>query len=399
MRTRVADIGDQPVNRPAGNLKIGHGETLRQADQDNADTSREILDQASRIAEDCFAARVNLERQFWTENQGIEEAGGKTALEVMTAALDEQNAVMAEELAKRNQTAREQTTELRTTLDDAFKEYLAPAVGMAGDTQANNRALVPTGGAMLNQALEQAGYGPADQTWQETVVRTIVDGLETIGATGERAFATLKESGASALHEIGSEAGVAEQATSSFGTVLEDIGHAASAAVDGLGRLVHDGLQAAEQAFADTGTSAAASGQQLVAATTAAGAGGTAMGREVAEGAETGGQALNEMARLGEDVAIGMAARTGMIGQAVRSLIPRWTRIPTQHGATGGQWRSRHDMGTSAPATRAIATISSKVARNACSRRRRSVAANAGSAAGNPPRTNRPTPVTPPEAA
>jgi len=132
-------------------------ETLRQANQDNADTSREILDQASAIAEDGFATRVALERQFWAENQGIEEAGGRTALEVMTAGLDEQNAVMAEELAKRNQTAREQTAELRTTLDDAFKDYLAPVVGMAGDTQANNRALVPTGGAMLNRALETGG--------------------------------------------------------------------------------------------------------------------------------------------------------------------------------------------------------------------------------------------------
>ncbi len=298
------------------------GETLRQADRDNADTSREILEQASRIAEDGFAARVNLERQFWTENQGIEEAGGRTALEVMTAALDEQNAVMAEELAKRNQSAREQTQELRTTLDDAFKEYLAPAVGMAGDIAGNNRALVPTGGAMLNRALEQAGYGPADQTWQETVVRTIVDGLETIGATGERAFATLKESGSSALHEIGSEAGAAEQATSSFGTVLEDIGHAASAAVDGLGRLVHDGLQAAEQAFADTGTAAGTAGREVVAATTEVGAGGAAMGREVAEGAEAGGAGLSEMAAVAEGAAIGMAARAGMVGQALRSLGP-----------------------------------------------------------------------------
>ncbi|CAK0778182.1 hypothetical protein WCLP8_650004 [uncultured Gammaproteobacteria bacterium] len=67
---------------------------------------------------------------------------------------------------------------------------------------------------------------------------------------------------------------------------------------------------------------AGTAGREVVAATTEVGAGGAAMGREVAEGAETGGQALNEMARLGEDVAIGMAARTGMIGQALRSLGP-----------------------------------------------------------------------------
>ena len=97
-------------------------QTLREADQENADASQAILDQANRIAEDGFAARVELERQFWQDNQVIEEAGGQTALEVMTSALAEQNAVMAEELAKRNQTAREQAAELRTTLDDSFKE-------------------------------------------------------------------------------------------------------------------------------------------------------------------------------------------------------------------------------------------------------------------------------------
>ncbi|MEI8397066.1 MAG: phage tail length tape measure family protein [Rhodospirillaceae bacterium] len=298
------------------------GETLRRADRDNADTSREILDQASRIAEDGFAARVALEKQFWDDNQRIEEAGGKTALEVMTAGLAEQNAVMAEELTKRNQTAREQTAELRTTLDDAYKEYLAPALGRSDDIAGNNRSLIPTGGAMLNQALEQAGYGPADQTWQETVVRGITDGLETIGATAERTFSTLKESGSSALHEIGSESGVAEQAAAGFGVALDGIGSAASSAVDGLVRLVTDGLRATEQGFAETGAAAQVAGQDVVSATAAVGSGGAAMGREVAEGAETGSAALTEMERMGEGVALGMAARAGAIGTALRALGP-----------------------------------------------------------------------------
>ena len=46
------------------------------------------------------------------------------------------------------------------------------------------------------------------------------------------------------------------------------------------------------------------------------------MGHAVAEGAKAGGDALNEVARLGEDVAIGMAARAGTIGQALRGLGP-----------------------------------------------------------------------------
>ncbi len=298
------------------------GETLRQADRDNADTSREILDQASRIAEDGFAVRVALEQQFWNDNQHIEEAGGKTALELMTSALAEQSAVMAEELAKCNQTAREQMAELRTTLDDAYKEYLAPAVGRSDDIAGNNRSIIPTGGAMLNQALEQAGYGPADQTWQETVVRSITDGLETIGATAERSFSTLKESGSSALHEIGSESGVAEQAASGFQAALDGIGSAASSAVDRLARLVTDGLRATERGFAETGAAAQTAGQDVVSATAAVGSGGAAMGREVAEGAETGSAALAEMERMGEGVALGMAARAGAISTALRALGP-----------------------------------------------------------------------------
>ncbi len=54
----------------------------------------------------------------------------------------------------------------------------------------------------------------------------------------------------------------------------------------------------------------------------AAGSGGTAMGHAVAEGAKAGGDALGEVARIGEDVAIGMAARAGMVGQVLRGLGP-----------------------------------------------------------------------------
>jgi len=153
-------------------LTEAHGriaETVRRADQENAETSRQAMELASRLAEDGFAAHLELERRFWEENRGIEEAGGQSGLQVMTAALDEQNTVMAEELARRNQTAREQAAELRTTLDDSFKQYLAPAVGLPGDTQQNNRDLIPIAGARLNAAIEAAGYGAVNETWQEVV--------------------------------------------------------------------------------------------------------------------------------------------------------------------------------------------------------------------------------------
>ncbi|MEI8395968.1 MAG: phage tail tape measure C-terminal domain-containing protein, partial [Rhodospirillaceae bacterium] len=293
-------------------------QTLRDADQENADASQGILDQANRIAEDGFAARVELERQFWQDNQVIEEAGGRTALEVMTSALSEQNAVMAEELAKRNQTAREQAAELRTTLDDSFKEYLAPAVGLADDTQANNAQIIPVAGARLNAALEAADYGSVNETWQEVVTRFVSDGLDKLQEAGTRAFGTLRHQGAAAFDELAAGTTTAETAATAFGAALDGIGDAAGAALAELGSLVSGGVKEAEHELTAAGTAATAAGHQIE----AAGSGGAAMGHAVAEGAKAGTDALNEVARLGEDVAIGMAARAGTIGQALRGLGP-----------------------------------------------------------------------------
>ena len=293
-------------------------DTLRQADQENADASQAILDQANRIAEDGFAARVELERQFWADNQGIEEAGGQTALEVMTAALSEQNAVMAEELAKRNQTAREQAAELRTTLDDSYKEFLAPAVGLPGDTQANNAQIIPVAGARLNAALEAADYGSVNETWQEVVTRFVSDGLDKLQEAGTRAFGTLRDQGAAAFDELAAGTSTAETAATAFGAALDGIGDAAGAALAGLGSLVSGGVKEAEHELTAAGTAATEAGHQIE----AAGSGGAAMGHAVAEGAKAGGDALGEVARIGEDVAIGMAARAGMVGQVLRGLGP-----------------------------------------------------------------------------
>ena len=293
-------------------------DTLRQADQENADASQAILDQANRIAEDGFAARVELERQFWADNQGIEEAGGQTALEVMTAALSEQNAVMAEELAKRNQTAREQAAELRTTLDDSYKEFLAPAVGLPGDTQANNAQIIPVAGARLNAALEAADYGSVIETWQEVVTRFVSDGLDKLQEAGTRAFGTLRDQGAAAFDELAAGTSTAETAATAFGAALDGIGDAAGTALAGLGSLVSGGVKEAEHELTAAGTAATEAGHQIE----AAGSGGAAMGHAVAEGAKAGGDALGEVARIGEDVAIGMAARAGMVGQVLRGLGP-----------------------------------------------------------------------------
>ncbi len=293
-------------------------QTLRDADQENADASQAILDQANRIAEDGFAARVELERQFWQDNQVIEEAGGQTALEVMTAALGEQNAVMAEELAKRNQTVREQAAELRTTLDDSYKEYLAPAVGLPDDVRQNNRDIIPIAGARLNAALEAADYGSVNETWQEVVTRFVSEGLDKLQDAGARAFGTLRDQGAAAFDELAAGTGTAQTAATAFGAALDGIGDAAGAALAGLGSLVSGGVKEAEHELNAAGNAATEAGHQIEAASS----GGAAMGHAVAEGARAGTDALNEVARLGEDVAIGMAARAGTVGQALRSLGP-----------------------------------------------------------------------------
>ena len=293
-------------------------QTLRDADQENADASQAILDQANRIAEDGFAARVDLERQFWADSQGIEEAGGQAALEVMTSALAEQNTVMAEELAKRNQTAREQAAELRTTLDDSYKEYLAPAVGLPDDVRQNNRDIIPLAGARLNAALEGADFGSVNETWQEVVTRFVSDGLDKLQEAGTRAFGTLRDQGAAAFDELAAGTGNAETAATAFGAALDGIGDAAGAALAGLGSLVSGGVKEAEHELTAAGAAATEAGHQIE----AAGSGGAAMGHAVAEGAKAGGDALNEVARLGEDVAIGMAARAGTVGQVLRSLGP-----------------------------------------------------------------------------
>ena len=310
-------------------------ETVRRADQDNAEISREVMEQSRRIAEDGFAARLEQERQFWEDSQHLEEAGGQTSLQVMIAALDEQNAVMAEELARRNQQTREQAAELRSTLDDSFKQYLAPAVGLPGDTWQNNQDLIPIAGARLNAAIEGAGYGPVNETWQEVVTRFVMDGLDRLQEAGTKAFGALRDQGAAAFEDLAAGSGAAETAASAFGAALDGVGKAAETALGWLGSLVSGGVKEAEHELTAAGSAAGQAGQQMAAAAQAAGTGGAAMGHAVTEGARTGGDALSEMARLGEDVAVGMAARAGVVGQSLRALGPIGLGAAA---AIGGLW-------------------------------------------------------------
>ena len=200
----------------------------------------------------------------------------------------------------------------------SLKEYLAPAVGLPGDTQANNAQIIPVAGARLNAALEAADYGSVNETWQEVVTRFVSDGLDKLQEAGTRAFGTLRDQGAAAFDDLAAGTNTAETAATAFGAALDGIGDAAGTALVGLGSLVSGGVKEAEHELTAAGTAATEAGHQIE----AAGSGGAAMGHAVAEGAKAGSDALNEVARLGEDVAIGMAARAGTIGQALRSLGP-----------------------------------------------------------------------------
>ncbi|CAK0759817.1 hypothetical protein WCLP8_300002 [uncultured Gammaproteobacteria bacterium] len=230
----------------------------------------------------------------------------------MTTALAEQRQVMAEELAKRNQQARDNAEQLRTTLDDTYKQLLAPALGFGEDIQANNRALIPTTGARLNAAIEQAGYGPADQTWQEGVVRRISEGLDTVAASAERAFGTLRSAGGEALTALVAAAEGGGQALAGFGqaadATAEDLSHLEPALA-----ATAQGVQQVEQAGAAAGQSLAKLGERGVASSSLgdldrAGSGLNATLEDLAS--ETGRVEVS-MAKMG---AAGAAAGAGLRG-------------------------------------------------------------------------------------